>query len=218
MNPNKIVVLTGAALSAESGIHECPSTDDSWKCDYESVLNDYNALRHVVASAKPNSAHIAINRLSHKYDLTVITQSIADLHEKCGGSHPVIHLNGEITKARSSINPGWVYEIGYDNILPGDLCPDGYQIRPHVVFEGEDVFNFEDAAEKIKEAGRVLVAGISFNDLTEQLLKKARGHALKVIVQNELKKKPFNYQWLKGNATQWVPSVVNEWVNNPGNW
>src|SRR4029078_1497821 len=158
MNKKKLVVLTGAGISAESGLKrfrdsdglwegyniEDVATPRAWRRDPQLVLDFYNIRRQNVAEAKPNAAHIGLAELEEDFDVHIITQNIDDLHERAG-STKVLHLHGEIFKMRSEKNEELVYEIRSD-ILPGDVAEDGAQLRPHIVWFEEPVPMIEKAA------------------------------------------------------------------------
>ena len=170
----KLVVFTGAGVSAESGLKTFRDTDglweqhriedvatpEAWRKNQKLVLDFYNIRRRQVATAQPNAAHIAIAGLQKKFDTTVITQNIDDLHER-SGSKNVLHLHGEITKARSTLNPFLIYHLGEKDIASGDLCELGSQLRPHIVWFGELVPELDCAAEIISEADILIVIGTS---------------------------------------------------------
>lgn len=155
----KIVVLTGAGVSAESGLKtfrdhdglwhnyrvEDVATPEAWERDMDLVLDFYNQRRKNLLEAIPNAAHIALARLEGKYIVNVITQNVDDLHER-GGSSNVLHLHGELKKVRSSVDPSLVYELKGWELKKGDLCEKGSQLRPHIVWFGEPVPLFEEAA------------------------------------------------------------------------
>lgn len=170
----KIVVLTGAGVSAESGISTFRDSDGLWEHyrvedvatheayerDPALVLDFYNQRRRQLAEVSPNEAHRQIARLEEHYRVEVITQNIDNLHERAGSSH-VLHLHGELTKGRSDIHPDLTVDIGYRDIRLGDLAPDGTQLRPHIVWFGEAVPNIEVAAERCSEAEVFIVVGTS---------------------------------------------------------
>ena len=174
MRMKKIVVLTGAGVSAESGLKtfrdhdglwhnyriEDVATPEAWERDMELVLDFYNERRRALLEAMPNAAHIAIARLEDKYDVTVITQNVDDLHER-GGSSKVLHLHGELKKVRSSVDPGLVYELQGWELKKGDLCEKGSQLRPHIVWFGEPVPMIEQAAKISAKADIMIVIGTS---------------------------------------------------------
>ena len=163
----KIVVLTGAGISAESGISTFRDSDGLWEHyrvedvatheayerNPELVLNFYNERRRQLFKAQPNEAHRQLVRLEEKYDVRIVTQNIDDLHERAGSTH-VLHLHGELTKGRSDRNPDLIVEVG-------DKAPDGTQLRPHIVWFGEAVPNIEPAAALCEEADIFVVVGTS---------------------------------------------------------
>lgn len=169
----KVVVLTGAGISAESGLKtfrdagglwegyhvEEVASPSGWRQNPELVLDFYNQRRRAVLNATPNAAHIALAELEKKYSVTVVTQNIDDLHERAG-STDVLHLHGEILKARSSCDERLVYEWKKD-IVPGDKCEKGSQLRPHIVWFNEPVPMIEYAAKICSRADIFLVIGSS---------------------------------------------------------
>ena len=170
----KIVVLTGAGVSAESGLSTFRdagglwegydvmevASPEGWHMNRELVLRFYNERRNQLKTAQPNDAHKAIASLEEKFDVTVITQNVDDLHERAG-STKVVHLHGELTKARSSLDSTLVYDIGYGEIKAGDKCERGSQLRPHVVWFGEMVPMIEVAAHISEDADIFIVVGTS---------------------------------------------------------
>ena len=170
----KIVVFTGAGVSADSGISTFRDSDGLWEnysieevCtaeaivrDREKVINFYNMRRRDVLSKEPNAAHIAIAELEKHFDIEVVTQNVDDLHERAGSTH-ITHLHGEITKLRSSANPDLIVPIeGWEQGLT-DSAPDGSLLRPHIVFFGEAVPMFEQAAAIVNSADILIVVGTS---------------------------------------------------------
>src|SRR6201990_748954 len=157
MAKKKLVVLTGAGISAESGLKtfrdsdglwegyniEDVATPRAWRRDPQLVLDFYNMRRKNVAEAKPNAAHIGLAELERHFDVHIITQNIDDLHERAG-STKVMHLHGEIFKMRSERNHNLLYDIRTD-IKWGDLADDGQQLRPHIVWFEEPVPMIEAA-------------------------------------------------------------------------
>jgi NAD-dependent deacetylase len=169
-----IVVLTGAGMSAESGLSTFRdngglweqysvydvATPEAFERNQQLVLRFYNERRRQLASVQPNRGHQLLAELEKNYRVTVITQNVDDLHER-GGSSNVLHLHGELTKARSAADPGRIYDIGYADINPGDCCDSGEQLRPHVVWFGEEVPMLGAAAEVVRTADHLLVIGTS---------------------------------------------------------
>ena len=170
----RIVVFTGAGVSAESGIRtfrdsnglwederiEDVATPEAWRRDPARVLRFYNDRRRAVLHARPNAAHLAIAELQRKYDVQVVTQNVDDLHERAG-SKQVLHLHGEIVKARSTVDPLFITSINGPTLEPGDRCPLGSQLRPHIVWFGEEVPLLEPAAQLVAQADLLIVVGTS---------------------------------------------------------
>lgn len=178
MKRRKIVVLSGAGISAESGLGtfrdsgglwenyriEDVATPEAWRKNPELVLEFYNMRRIINNEAEPNEAHFLLAGLEDVFDVQIITQNIDNLHERAGSRH-VLHLHGEITKSKSS-GPNQeraYYEIHGSKINLGDVCPEGYQLRPHVVWFGEEVPLLDRASKLVSEADVFLVIGTSLN-------------------------------------------------------
>jgi NAD-dependent deacetylase len=125
-------------------------------------LRFYNERRRQLASSKPNGGHFGLAKLEKYFDVHIITQNIDDLHERAG-STKITHLHGELTKARSTIDPSLLYDIGYKDINPGDKCEKGSQLRPHIVWFGEAVPNMDEAATITGDADIFVVIGSSLN-------------------------------------------------------
>ena len=178
----KIVVLTGAGVSAESGVSTFRDSDglwenhkvedvasiEGWYRNPSLVLDFYNARRAQLASVKPNAAHLAIAALEDEYKVTVVTQNVDNLHERAG-STKVVHLHGELTKVRpenccndrDGYSEETVFDIGTDAIALGDLAPNGAQLRPHIVWFGEAVPKIEQAIDAVEAADILLIVGTS---------------------------------------------------------
>jgi len=170
----KIVVLTGAGISAESGLKTFRDSDglwegyniqdvatpEAWRRNPDLVQDFYNQRRKSVLEANPNAAHYALARLEEKYHVTIITQNIDDLHER-GGSTNVVHLHGIITRSQSSRNPNLTYPINGWEIKMGEKCEMGSQLRAHVVWFGEAVPMIETAARICTEADIFILVGSS---------------------------------------------------------
>jgi NAD-dependent deacetylase len=169
-----IVVLTGAGISAESGLSTFRdngglweqhsvydvATPEAFERNRDLVLRFYNERRRQLRNAQPNPAHRLLAELENRFQVTVITQNVDDLHER-GGSSNVLHLHGELTKARSSAYPDLICDIGYNDINPGDTCDRGAQLRPHIVWFGEEVPMLDAAAEVVRTADQLLIVGTS---------------------------------------------------------
>lgn len=173
MSKKKIVVLTGAGISAESGLKTFRDSDGlwegydvtevatprGWRKNPQLVLDFYNERRKNVADAKPNAAHYGLAELEKKFDVTIITQNIDDLHERAGSTN-VLHLHGEIFKMRSEWNDTLISEIKGD-IKLGDLAKDGAQLRPYIVWFEEPVPKMEEAVPIVFAADIFAVVGTS---------------------------------------------------------
>ena len=173
MSRKKLVVLTGAGISAESGIKtfrdgdglwenyriEDVATPRAWKRDPLLVLDFYNMRRKNVQDAQPNAAHIGLAELEQYFDVHIITQNIDDLHERAG-STKVMHLHGEILKMRSEKNTSLIYPINREMKL-GDIAEDGAQLRPHIVWFEEEVPMIEAAIPVMESADIFVLIGSS---------------------------------------------------------
>ena len=177
----KIVVLTGAGVSAESGfstfrdagglweqydVNDVASIE-GWYRNRKLVLDFYNGLRVQLKNAKPNAAHEIIAGLEKDYDVDVITQNVDNLHERAGSTR-VLHLHGELTKVRPengiydrTASEAEVIDVGYNAVQLGDLAPNGSQLRPHIVFFGEAVPNIEKAINLVEKADILFIVGSS---------------------------------------------------------
>lgn len=170
----KIIVLTGAGISAESGLAtfrdsgglwegykvEDVATPEAWRRNPGLVLEFYNQRRKSALAAKPNRGHEILAELQNDFDVTVITQNVDDLHERAG-SNNVIHLHGSLFESRSTIDPSLVYKIDGWELNPGDKCEKGSQLRPNIVWFGEMVPMMEKAAYITSMADIFLVVGTS---------------------------------------------------------
>ncbi len=172
----KIIVFTGAGISAESGISTFRdsgglwekydirdvATPEAWQRNPNLVLEFYNQRRKQVLEVQPNAAHKALVKLEKKFDVQIITQNVDDLHERAGSKN-VVHLHGEIRKSRSTRNPELVYEIKGWELKAGDKCAEGSQLRPHIVWFGELVPEMDKAQDISAEADIFLIIGTSLN-------------------------------------------------------
>lgn len=224
----RVVVFTGAGVSAESGLRtfrdsdglweqyrvEDVATPQAWQRDRALVLRFYDERRAQVIAAQPNAAHIAISRLQQRFDVHVITQNIDDLHERAG-SRAVLHLHGEILKACSSADPTFVTRITGPSLRLGDRCPLGSQLRPHIVWFGEEVPMMEEAAEIMAGADRVLVVGSSLNVYPAAgLIHYAPKHAIMVLIDPRpvAVARP-GLRVLQATAAAGVPALVEQWLS-----
>ena len=227
IDPKKVVILSGAGISAESGIRTFRDSDGlwneyaisevaspkGWDTNPQLVLDFYNQRRDDVRLATPNLAHEAIANLQNTYEVVVITQNIDDLHERAGSEH-VIHIHGEILKARSSTNSSLVYELENKNISIGEVCSEGSQLRPHIVWFGEKIMHDTQCREHLKTAGKVLIVGTSLSVYpAANLAKLARYNAEKFLVGLDVDKKLFGYTYYREKATKAVPIICQGWIN-----
>lgn len=172
----KVVVLTGAGISAESGISTFRDSDGLWEQyhvedvatpegymkDKALVLDFYNQRRRQLKEVKPNEGHLQLVRLEEYFDVQIVTQNVDNLHEQAGSTN-VLHLHGELTKARSERDSNLIVDIGYNDIHLGDKGADGVQLRPHIVWFGEAVPNIEPAAALCERCDFFVVVGTSMN-------------------------------------------------------
>lgn len=169
----KIVVLTGAGISAESGIKtfrdsnglwenhrvEDVASPEGWSRNQNLVLDFYNQRRKQLLECQPNAAHTSLVKLEQQFDVTIITQNVDDLHERAGSKN-IIHLHGELLKARSTGNENFVVEWRID-LTENDKCPQGYQLRPHIVWFGEAVTEIERCVSIVRQADIFIIIGTS---------------------------------------------------------
>lgn len=170
----KLVILSGAGISAESGIktfrdagglwegHDVMevASPAGWLKNQELVLDFYNQRRKQALSAEPNLGHQIIADLEAHFEVTVVTQNVDNLHEKAGSSH-VIHLHGELFKSRSIRHPELIYDVDGWELKTGDLCEKGFQLRPDIVWFGEDVPLMDAAMKEVKNTDILIVIGTS---------------------------------------------------------
>jgi NAD-dependent deacetylase len=172
----KLIVLTGAGVSSESGISTFRDSGglweqydindvasiDGWHRNSSLVQNFYNARRKQLSEVEPNAAHRILAELEKDFDVTIITQNVDNLHERAESTQ-IVHLHGELTKARSFDNPDLIIEIGYRPIEIGEKASDGSLLRPHIVWFGEQVPLIEQAIKIVSKAEILLIIGTSLN-------------------------------------------------------
>lgn len=221
----KIIVLTGAGVSAESGLKtfrdhdglwhnhrvEDVATPEAWERNMDLVLEFYNERRKNLAEAGPNAAHIALAKLEEKYDVDIITQNVDDLHER-GGSSKVLHLHGELKKVRSSVDSSLVYELQGWELKKGDLCEKGSQLRPHIVWFGEPVPLIVKAAALCEQADIMIIIGTSLQVYPAAgLVNYAFAGAPKFYIDPKAASVPYipNLEIIKKIAGEGVPELVD---------
>lgn len=216
----KIVVISGAGISAESGISTFRDSNGLWENhdimevaspegfedNPELVLEFYNQRRRQLLTVEPNIAHIALAKLEEKHDVVIITQNVDNLHE-LGGSTKVIHLHGELLKSRD-VKTGDVYDCTTDIVL-GDLSPKGNQLRPHIVWFGEDVPMIYKAMKEVETADVLLVVGTSLAVYPAAGLTQYT-KVEPIIIDVNAPDTYIKYKFMQGTATEQVPIFVNE--------
>lgn len=227
----KLVVFSGAGMSAESGINtfrdhdglwenhniQDVATPEAWKKDPELVQKFYNERRKNILIAKPNTAHELIAQLEKNYSVQVITQNIDDLHERAGSSH-ILHLHGNIRLAKTSGPEAQTtkqfYPIsGTDLQLGKDCCPSGYPLRPHVVWFGEAVPAYEEAVEIIQHADIFIVIGTSLNVYpVAGLIHETSIHCVAYYIDPlaDYTRVPKQYQCLKMTASEGMKQLIQQ--------
>lgn len=222
-----LVVLTGAGISAESGLKtfrdgdglwenhrvEDVATPQAWARDPRTVLRFYDERREQTRSARPNAAHRALAELETAgFRVSVVTQNIDDLHERAGSRH-VLHLHGEILLARSSVDDDLRYPLPNGGIAIGDLCDKGSQLRPDVVWFGESVPRYAEACDLVAEADALLVVGTSLAVMPAALLlEQAPLEAPCWLVDpNARELTPPGVSPIAEPASRGVPALVAQW-------
>jgi NAD-dependent deacetylase len=220
----RVVVITGAGISAESGLKTFRGVDglwrgyrpeevacpEAWQRDPGLVLDFYNERRRAVRGAQPNAAHRALVDLERAYDVWNVTQNVDDLHERAGSSR-VLHLHGEIRKARSTRDPALVTELGDRDIEPGDTCTLGSQLRPHIVWFGEAVPALDEAADLVAGADVLIVVGTSLVVYpAASLVFLAPAHGRRIVVNPEIPGQVAGkgFEAVAKPASEGVPEVV----------
>ena len=221
----KIVVLTGAGISADSGLRTFRDTDGLWEgykveevCTPEAfarnpqlVIDFYNERRRQARAAEPNAAHRALAELEKYYQVQIVTQNVDDLHERAGSS-TVLHLHGELNKARSSADENYVVEWTGDQSV-NDTDPQGYPMRPHIVWFGEAVPLIETAARWVSQADKVLVVGTSMQVYPAAgLLEYAPYEAERYLVDPRPPVGLANISVMEAKAKDGVPQLVEKLI------
>ena len=218
---NKIVIFTGAGISAESGLSTFRDSGGLWDeykiedvATYEAfvrnpalVLEFYNIRRRQLLNSYPNAAHIALNKLEHKFNVSIITQNIDDLHER-SGSKNVLHLHGKIRESRSVIN-NKIYQIDGSELNIGDKCEEGGQLRPNVVWFGEDVPEIENAIQQVIKSDIFIIIGTSLNVYPAASLIDYAELAKRIIIDPNSQSYE-GIEVIKEKATVAVPKLVDQ--------
>ena len=236
----KIVAFTGAGISKESGVSTFRDTKDGlwnnhkiedvatiqgWRKDRAMVLEFYNVLRRQMPEVFPNDAHKGLALLEKDFDVQVITQNVDDLHER-GGSTKIIHLHGELTKARgclydNKVSPAdTIIDIGYKDLEIGHKCPTtGSQLRPHIVWFGEYPFGVTEAYKAVADADILLVIGTSLQisytlDLLNQVKRDSKIIYIDPKPMHYLDKYGLSVEYVEIGAVEGVTEIVNKILNN----
>jgi NAD-dependent deacetylase len=221
---HRVVVISGAGISAESGLAtfrgagglweghrvEDVASPEAWATNPGLVLEFYNQRRRGVRAAAPNAAHRALVDLERAYDVRIVTQNVDDLHERAGSSH-VLHLHGEIMLARSTRDPRLVRHLGEADIRLGDRCELGGQLRPHIVWFGEMVTAMDEAMEIVAGADVLLVVGTSLQVYPAAgLVFAASSRARRIVVNPDIPARVSGaaFEAVPKPATAGVPEVV----------
>ncbi|MBK8846678.1 MAG: NAD-dependent deacylase [Bacteroidetes bacterium] len=224
----KVVVFTGAGVSAESGIKtfrdsnglweehriEDVATPEAWQRNPELVQSFYNDRRKQLLEVEPNQAHYSIANLTNYFSTKVITQNVDDLHERAGSKN-VLHLHGELRKSRSTVNPSLVYDIPGWELGMGDTCAMGSQLRPHIVWFGEAVPLMEHAIMQAQDADIFIVIGSSLEVYpAASLIEFAPENCVKYFIDPNARKLGHiqNLHVIKGTAASEVPKLVEHLI------
>jgi len=225
-----LVVFSGAGISAESGIRtfrgpeglwdtydvEEIASVKAWQKTPQKVLQFHNERRKEVMLAQPNAAHLAIQQLEECFSVSVITQNIDDLHERAGSKN-VIHLHGELNMARSTISPERRYKIDGWQLNQGDYCEEGSQLRPDVVWFGEEVPQYDQVLDIVRNASTLIIVGTSLHVYpAANLIHLVPESAQKFMIDHEIRKAPrLKYlKMIRKKATQGVPPLAEELLTN----
>lgn len=222
---NKLVILSGAGMSEESGIMtfrdmgglwqkyniEEVASPIAWQRSPQLVLDFYNQRRKQLMEVEPNAGHYALVKLEEKYEVQIITQNVDNLHERAGSSN-VLHLHGELMKVRSEVNEHLVTEMNHWELKLGDLAEDGHQLRPHIVWFGEAVPNIEKAIPIVQQADTIIIVGTSMQVYpAASLIHYAPKNAnLYYIDPNANAYSHPNLKCIKAKAGTGLPSLVTD--------
>ena len=223
--PEKVVVLSGSGLSAESGLATFRdaaglwrqyswmdlASPEGWRKQPKLVLEFYNERRAKAWTAEPNAAHRAIAGLEKDFDVSVITQNVDNLHERAGSTR-VLHLHGELVFARGTGPRRMRRRIDGAAVELGQKCEEGTQLRPDIVWFGEEAQHMDEAREQVENADKVLVVGTSLSVYpAASLVEYTQPGAEKVLNSIEMDEVPAGFEFLPGRATEIVPRVTSRW-------
>lgn len=221
----RIVIFSGAGISVESGLAtfrdsnglwenhsiEEVATPQAWEKNSKLVNRFYNLRRKQLLEVEPNAAHRALKLLEKEYDVFVITQNVDDLHERAGSLN-VLHLHGELLKVRSCGDPDYIIKWPNWELKETDCCPKGFQLRPHIVWFGEEVSKMSEAEKIIQEADFIIVVGTSLNVYPAAGLLSIAPFGSKIFLvdSNEIKNISSTIQVVKEKASIGVPILVSQ--------
>lgn len=223
----RVVVFTGAGISAESGLAtfrdanglweghrpEDVATPEAWAADPELVLRFYNTRRDQLRQVQPNPAHHALVDLERGFDVDIVTQNVDDLHERAGSAR-VLHLHGHLMRGRSERDPAVEVDLGARNIKLGDKAPDGAALRPAVVWFGEPVPAMDLAVQLVEQGDRLLVIGTSLSVWPAAGLMHCAQRARHVCVITPWADADLSgVEWIRDKASSAVPALVERWLN-----
>ena len=217
-----LVVFTGAGISAESGLAtfrdsgglwekykiEDVATPEAFKSNPKLVLDFYNIRRRQLLKTNPNPAHYSLNKLQEKYNLSIITQNIDDLHERSGAEN-VLHLHGKLRESKSVLDHT-IYSIEDSDLNLGDLCPKGSQLRPNVVWFGESVPKMDEAIGLVLKADIFIIIGTSLNVYPAASLLHYAESAERIIIIDPNAEFYNGVEIIKQKASIAVPNLVND--------
>ena len=220
------VVFTGAGISAESGLGtfrdsgglwdnykiEDVATPEAFQKNPGLVLEFYNIRRRQLLSATPNDAHYALNKLQENFNLQIITQNIDDLHER-SGSNNVLHLHGKLRQSKSTLD-NMLYEIDGSELVLGDLCPNGGQLRPNVVWFGEAVPMMDKAIEIVKTADIFIIVGTSLNVYPAASLIHYTSNSCQKYIVDPNAAEENGISAIRQKASVGVPKLVDQILKN----
>lgn len=223
----KIVILSGAGISAESGIQtfrdsdglwnnhriEDVATFDAWQRNRELVMDFYNQRRKQLLDCSPNAAHLALKKLEDFFEVSIVTQNVDNLHEKAGSSN-ILHLHGELTKSRSSVDENLVYDIDGWELKIGDKCEKGSQLRPHIVWFGEAVPEMYSAVKIVEKADILIVVGTSLQVYPAAGLinYSKKGSKIYLVDPKGSNIKLHNLEIIQETAGQGIPMLVEKLI------
>jgi len=229
MERKHICILSGAGMSADSGLRtfrdsnglwkqyrfEEIASPQAWENNPELVHEFYNMRRKQLATVEPNAGHKALFCLEEKFKVSIVTQNVDDLHERAGSTN-ILHLHGELRKARSVNNPDYIVDVEYGKLTIDDKCPDGHMLRPHIVWFGESVDAFDDAIEIVSSCDILVVIGTSLQVYPAASLINYASPAADIYYIDPnagLFNSNPNVKYMVGKASDKVPELVRKLLN-----